>query len=324
MADRWKYTIILIAIFLAGCLGSDKEDTSSTSKILTEAEEEELGNQTFTYIREVFLKPQGLDGEFLSIEPPFGEDVEELYVVNFTFGGRGMLQTETQAYVTSSGKLIFIQQIIDTTELPPHTETPAPTEVPEQTRAVVSIDDDYCLGQEDAPVTIIEFSNYQCSWCQHFWSQTLPQIKSEYIEAGKVKFVYRDFAGGNANAQKAAEATECAGDQEKFWEMHDKVFEGQGEWSGGDVVNITKRYASELGLDEDEFADCLGTGKYAEEVQKDLQDGARAGVSGTPAFFVNGIFVTGSKPFEVFKQIIDSELANNGSASTISGTCKGK
>ncbi|MEE9565134.1 MAG: DsbA family protein, partial [Candidatus Hydrothermarchaeaceae archaeon] len=78
------------------------------------------------------------------------------------------------------------------------------------------------------------------------------------------------------------------------------------------------------GLDEDEFADCLDTGKYAEEVQKDLTDGTRAGVTGTPAFFIDGIFVGGAQPFSAFKQIIDSELANNGSASTISGTCKGK
>lgn len=330
MADRWKYAIILIAIFLAGCLGSDEEDiciSDDDTTTLTKTEEMALGVQAFKFIETVELTPRGLVGSYESIEP----SNYSFYIINFTFGGgRGMPQTPLQALVSSDGRLYTIgdlSQFPEVTEVPPTsapTETPAPTEAPEIPRVEVSIDDDYCLGQEDAPVTIIEFSNYQCSWCQHFWSQTLPQIKSEYIEAGKVKFVYRDFAGTTANAQKAAEATECAGDQEKFWGMHDKVFEGQGEWSGGDVVNITRRYASELGLDEAEFADCLDTGKYTEEVQKDLQDGARAGVSGTPAFFVNGIFVTGSKPFEVFKQIIDSELANNGSASTISGTCKGK
>lgn len=320
------YAIILIVVFLAGCVGSGGDDTSVTnesaaSQVLME---EELANQTFNYIRDVFLKPQGLDGELESIEP-FGEG---LYVINFTFGRENMPQTQAQAYVTIGRKLVLGGQIVDITK-PPETrappETPKPTETPkpaESKRIDVSIDGDQCLGSEDAPVTIIEFSDYQCSYCQRFWAQTLPQIKKEYIDTGKVKFVYRDFPlTFHANAQKAAEATECANDQGKFWEMHDKIFEGQRDWSSGDTANISKRYASELGLDEAEFASCLDSGKYTEEVQKDLQDGVKAGVKGTPAFFVNGIFVSGAQPFSVFKQIVDSELANNASASTVSGTC---
>lgn len=323
---KLRYAVLFIAIFLVGCLGSDQEDVcisdEDTTK-LTKTEEMELGSQTFNYIRHVYLIPQGLDGEFESIEPS-GED---LYVLNFTFGGGGgMPETQTQAYVTSGGKLI-LGQAVDASELP---ETPTPTETPaptEPTRAVVGIDDDYCLGSEDAPVTIIEFSDYQCTYCQRFWAQTLPLIKSEYIETGKVKFVYRDLPlEFHANAQTAAEATECAGDQENFWEMHDKVFGGMSEWSGsGDPAVIFKNYASELELDVDTFADCLDSGKYTEEVQKDLQDGAKAiGGLSTPAFFIDGIFVGGAQPFSVFKQIIDSELATNGSASTITGTCTGK
>ena len=326
MVDRLKglprkpLAIILIAIFLVGCVDSGRESTGVMNEGAAPLTEDELANRTIEYIREAFLNPQGLDGEFKSIEPLD----EELYVVNFTFGRGNMPQTQAQVYATSSGKLMQLVAV-DITK-PPETaaptETPEPTEPAEPTRADVSIDGDQCLGSEDAPVTIIEFSDYQCSYCQRFWAQTLPEIKEEYIDTGKVKFVYRDFPlGFHANAQKAAESTECANDQEKFWEMHDKVFGGMSEWSGRDVANITKRYASELGLDEAEFASCLDSGKYTEEVQKDMQDGAKAGVTGTPAFFVNGIFVGGAQSFAAFKQIIDSELADNGSASTITGTC---
>ncbi len=320
MANRLKvlprkplYATILIAILFAGCVGGTDK---GAAPVLTE---DEVANKTIEYVIEAFLKPQGLDGEFKSIEPID----EDLYVVNFTFG-MGMMQREEQVYVTSGGRLILGQEF-DITEPPetqPPPETAEPTEPPEPIRADVSIDGDQCLGSEDAPVTIIEFSDYQCSFCARFWEQTLPQIKEEYIDTGKVKFVYRDFPlGFHGNAQKAAEATECANDQEKFWGMHDKVFEGQGEWGGGDAVTIFKGYAAELELDEDEFADCLDSGKHTGEVQKDMEDGMAAGVQGTPAFFIDGIFVSGALPFEAFKQIIDVELANNGADSTISGTC---
>ncbi|MEE8403600.1 MAG: thioredoxin domain-containing protein [Candidatus Hydrothermarchaeaceae archaeon] len=316
MVNISKYAVILVAIFLAGCVDSGGNDTgvtnaSAASAVLTETEEGELANQTIEYISETFLKSQGLEAELDSIEPLAGE----IYIVNFTFG-RGMTQNQAQAYVTSEGKLI-LGQIHDITK-PPETQAPA-----EPTRIDVSIDGDSCMGPEDAPVTIIEFSDYQCPYCQKFWSQTLPQIKAEYIDTGKVKFVYRDFPlSGHANAQKAAEATECADDQEKFWAMHDIIFAGQTVWSSGDAVSIFKGYASELELDEADFASCLDSGKYMEEVQKDLQDGVKAGVRATPAIFVNGILVSGgARPFSVFKQIIDSELAGGASASTVTGTC---
>jgi protein-disulfide isomerase len=292
---------------------------------LTKTEETALASNTFNYIRQEFLIPQGLEGELGSIEP-YGE----MYLINFTFGGPGMPQQETLAYVTGEGMLFLTNPqycpIIDTTKLPEPTEAPAPTEAPEQTRVVVSIDDDYCLGQEDAPVTIVEFSDYQCPYCQRFWAQTLPQIKSEYIDTGKVKFIYRDFPlGFHPNAQKAAEAAECAGDQEKYWDMHNKIFGQLNEWSGsGDAATIFKGYASDLELDSDAFADCLDSGKYTEEVQKDLAAGSAAGVSSTPAFFVNGVFVTGAQPFAYFKEIIDAEIAEDGASSTITGSCTGK
>jgi len=149
-------------------------------------------------------------------------------------------------------------------------------------RIEVSADDDAVLGNKNAPVTIIEFSDFECPFCGRFFSQTLPSIKKSYIDTGKVKLVYRDFPlSFHPNAQKAAEAAECAKEQGKFWEMHDLLFE-KGV-SGG--INSFKQYAKDLGLDTVKFNSCLDSGRYTNEVQKDSQDGQSYGVSGTPTFF---------------------------------------
>ena len=171
----------------------------------------------------------------------------------------------------------------------------------------VSIDDDAVLGDKNAPVTIIEFSDYECPFCSRFYDQTLPQIKSDYIDKGKVKLVYRDFPlSFHPNAQKAAEAAECAGEQgnEEYFKMHDKLF-AQGVAGG---VSTFKQFAKEIGLDTEKFNSCLDSGKMASEVQKDFNDGQSYGVQGTPAFFVNGKLISGAQPFENFKQVIDGEL----------------
>ena len=168
----------------------------------------------------------------------------------------------------------------------------------------VSVDDDPSWGPADAPVTIVEFSDFQCPYCARFVTQTLPQIKQQY--EGKVRFVFRDFPLStiHENAEKAAEAAGCASDQGKFWEYHDKLFSSQ---SALDVASL-KSYASQLGLDTATFDQCLDSSKYAQEVQKDLQDGTSYGVDGTPAFFVNGLLVVGAQPFASFQTIIDAAL----------------
>ena len=178
----------------------------------------------------------------------------------------------------------------------------------------VSADDDPFMGDKNAPVTIIEFSDFQCPFCRRFWSDTLSQIKTQYIDTGKVKLVYRDFPLDSIHpgAKPAAEAAECAEDQGKFWEMHDKIFEEQNKQGQGTVqfgVTDLKNWAGELGLDQDKFDSCLDDGKYADEVAKDFQDGAQAGVQGTPSFFINGKQLSGAQPFAAFQQAIDAELA---------------
>ena len=169
----------------------------------------------------------------------------------------------------------------------------------------VSADDDPVQGPKNAPVTIVEFSDYQCPYCGRFYTQTLPLIEENYIKTGKVKLVFRDFPlSFHQYAQKASEASECAHEQGKFWEYHNMLFENQQSLS---VENL-KQYAKNLGLDTAKFNSCLDSGKMASEVQKDFKDGQSYGVDGTPAFFVNDVLLVGAQPFSAFQQIIEQEL----------------
>lgn len=170
----------------------------------------------------------------------------------------------------------------------------------------VSQDDDEILGDSNAKVTIIEFSDYQCPFCKKFYDETLPLLKKDYINTGKVKLIYRDYplSSIHPKAQKASEAAECAGEQKKYYDYHDKLFKNQNFLE----IDNLKKYAKELGLNTKEFNDCLDSNKMASEVQKDLEDGQNLGVDGTPAFFINGIPLTGSQPFEAFKNLIEQEL----------------
>jgi len=186
-------------------------------------------------------------------------------------------------------------------------DEPSPTinEPSQPPRIQVNADDDPMKGSKNAPVTIIEFSDFQCPFCAKFFTQTLPLIEENYIKTGKVNLVYRDFPlNFHENAQKSAEAAECADEQGKFWEYHDKIFENQ---NALDATSL-KQYAKDIGLDTGKFDDCLDSGKMVSEIQKDFRDGSSYGVSGTPAFFVNGISVVGAQPYSVFEQIIEQEL----------------
>lgn len=168
-------------------------------------------------------------------------------------------------------------------------------------------DDDPIKGDQDAPVTIVEFSDYECPFCARFYSDTLEQLEQRYIETGQVKFQYRDFPLNNIHphAQKAAEAAECAQDQGEYWAMHDLLFE-RGV-SGG--VTSFKQYAADIGLDGQEFADCLDGGVHADEVAQDMREGQQLGIRGTPGFLVNGRLISGAQPLSAFEQAIEAELA---------------
>ena len=186
----------------------------------------------------------------------------------------------------------------------PSAPTPAPTPVVDMEKL---IDDDAVKGDPDATVTIVEFSDFECPFCARFYSDTLSQIETQYIDTGKVKLVYRDFPlSFHQNAQKAAEAAECSGEQGKYYEMHDLLFERGVQ---GGVVSY-KAYAQEIGLNTADFNSCLDSGAMASEVKKDFVDGQQAGVQGTPGFLVNGKLISGAQPFSVFQQVIEAELSS--------------
>lgn len=173
----------------------------------------------------------------------------------------------------------------------------------------VSIAGSPMKGDKNAPVTLVEFSDFECPFCGRFYEGALAQINSEYIDKGKVRMVFRHFPlGFHANARPAALASECARDQdgdEMFYKFHDKVYANQPSLS---VENL-KKWAVELGLNAGKFNTCLESKKFDSVVEKDYQEGQSYGVSGTPAFFINGRMISGAQPFAAFKTVIDEELA---------------
>jgi protein-disulfide isomerase len=158
-------------------------------------------------------------------------------------------------------------------------------------------------GPANAPIQIIEFSDFQCPFCYQA-HPTVTKVLSTYGD--KIRFVYRHFPLPNhPNARPAAEAAACAAEQDKFWPYHDRLFDNQSLLSAPDL----KQHAAVLGLDAAKFGACVDSRKYKAAVDEDVQAGEAAGVSGTPAFFINGRVLGGAQPFEAFKRVIDEELA---------------
>lgn len=187
---------------------------------------------------------------------------------------------------------------------PSPTPAPAPPPPAGDFSKVSSVTDkDHIRGDKNAEITLIEFSDFQCPFCKRHLP-TINQLLSQY--EGKIRFVYRHFPLSSIHpfAQKAAEASECAGDQGKFWEYHDTLFDNQ---SALDTASL-KSYAGNLGLNQSQFDNCLDSDKYASLVNKHLQEGQAAGVSGTPGTFVNDQLVKGAYPVATFTQIIDGLL----------------
>jgi protein-disulfide isomerase len=163
------------------------------------------------------------------------------------------------------------------------------------------------MGPEDAPITLVEFSDFECPFCVRVLP-TLKQVREAYGD--QVRIVYRQFPLNaiHPNAQLSAEASLCGDAQGKFWEMHDAIFEARGK-AGPDEL---KRMATDLGMDSDAFAACLDSREFRGQVAADLEAGRRAGVTGTPALFINGRFLSGAQPFNVISRVIDDELTRVG------------
>ena len=176
-------------------------------------------------------------------------------------------------------------------------------------RVEVSIQGAPVKGSDKAPVTIVEFSDFHCPFCKRV-VPTLAQLESKYGD--KVKLVFRDFPieSLHPGASKAHEAARCAEEQGKFWAYHDKLFAGPANSS----PELFNRLAKEVGLEPVAFETCLSSGKHQAAIKKDIDEGQRLGVTGTPAFFINGRLLTGAQPLEAFARVIDEELARAASA----------
>ena len=174
---------------------------------------------------------------------------------------------------------------------------------PKMPRIPISADDDPFIGPEDAPVTIVQFAEFQCPYCGRA-KEILDQVMEKY--PNKIKMVHRDFPlSFHDRAIPAAVAANCAGEQGQYWPMYDVLMSNQRALTEADLTG----YATKLGIDMDKWSTCRKDPAQEEEVQKDFEDGSKAGVQGTPAFFINGIFLNGAVPLEKFTAIIDAELA---------------
>lgn len=163
-------------------------------------------------------------------------------------------------------------------------------------------------GSDDALVTMIEFSDFKCPFCGRFSTETLPQIREQYINPGKVRFVYKHFAILGPESNRTAEATECAAEQDKFWEYHDRIFADQASTRSTLSDDRLTVLADEIGLDTPAFNECLASGRYASQISQESLTVQSMGLRGTPGFLINGVFISGAQPFEVFQQVIEEQL----------------
>ena len=168
-------------------------------------------------------------------------------------------------------------------------------------------------GKADAPLTLVEFTDYQCPFCRRFHEQSYPQLRAEYIETGKLRYVVRDLPlPFHGDARLAAKAAHCAGEQDKYWEMHHAMFSG----SAGLKQPSLLKYADTIGADRGAMEACLESDRYESDISRDIADANAASVSGTPSFVlgrttdnvVEGIVIRGARPYSAFKSEIDRLL----------------
>jgi len=185
--------------------------------------------------------------------------------------------------------------------------SPEPQEQPQAapTPAVILSDYAATMGDPDARVKIIEFTDYQCPYCSRHSLETLPLIVTELIDTGRVFYAQKDLPLDqlHANARIAASAARCAADQNAYWEMHDMLFANQAEWSNASdsITGIFSSYAVDIGLDEGSFSDCIDSGRHDAAVEANVREARSLGVSSTPFFFVDGYPLNGARPFEIFE-----------------------
>lgn len=242
----------------------------------------------------------------LQVQPSYSQSAEEFKALENEVKALKEAQQAIQKEIQEIKSSLRAQQ-----------EPPVP---PPFKETVMSIEGSPFLGNKDAKLTIIEFSDYQCPFCSRHVREAMPQIEKDYVTTGKLKYVFRNFPlPFHEQASKAAEAAYCAGDQGKFWEMHDRLYANQNALDKKDLPE----HAKAVGLDLGKFQDCLSSGRHAQEIKKDIEDGQQVGITGTPSFLLgyteaNGASVkavkeiVGAEPYTAFKEAIDSLLKPSG------------
>ena len=212
-----------------------------------------------------------------------------------------------------TNKVIYLEK---TANAPVPTAAPTDQQVaaPEPP-AVVKVDNGKLplMGEENAKVTIVIFSDLQCPFCKRYVDETHKALIEKYVNTGKAKLYFRHYPLYSIHplAEKAGIATECANDQGKFWDYHDLLFANQDSWSGKELTTVDESligYASELGLDADQFSSCLESDKAKNAVTQDAAAGEKVQVDGTPTFFINGHRLVGAQPLSEFETLIEAEL----------------
>ena len=248
-----------------------------------------------------------LDAEVTSKVPPVADqDIETFYQANKAqikgeeAAVRQQIRSFLQNQKVSAQRETFVKSLRSQAKVAVYLK------VPPVYRAEVSVAGAPFKGPEAAPVTIVEVTDFHCPYCKRV-QPTLNEVLLKYPD--KVKLVFRDFPIDqlHPNARKAAEAARCANEQGKFWPYHDKLMAGGTDASPEKL----KEYAKELELDAGAFEQCLASGKYRAAVQKDVDEGTRLGVNGTPAFFINGRMLSGAQPTDAFAKVIDEELSHS-------------
>lgn len=169
------------------------------------------------------------------------------------------------------------------------------------------------IGDQNAPITIVEFGDYQCFYCNKFFHETEKQILENYVKTGKVKMIFKDFIIIGQDSVTAAHAAHCASEQGKFWEYHDTLYNNwNGENNGWASAENQIRFAQEVGLDMEMFSECTASDKYKSVIQASTQDAQTLGLTGTPGFFVIGpnnniVKIPGAQPYDVFVRVLESD-----------------
>lgn len=199
-------------------------------------------------------------------------------------------------------------QQVKPTLAPAQPEKEAPVVLGEADQVEIEANSVAVKGKKDAPITIVEFSEYQCPYCARYVEETYTQLMAEYGD--QIYYIFHDYPlPFHQHAQQTAVAARCAGEQGKYWEYHDLLFEKNEDWSAKTKIEADlKSYAQSLGLNTNQFSTCLNSDKYDQAIKDDLALGAKVGVSGTPTFFINGTMLVGAQPFASFKRIIEESL----------------